>query len=86
MRELDLFQKDTGSKRKQYIHGNNKKKKKNKIKCWVLDIWSQQSQAMPQAWGRMAGRLCREKESGSIGQSSADHELVLCPGGQPRSS
>jgi len=37
---------------------------------------------MLQAWGRVAERLCREKEFGGAGQSLADHEPAVCTADQ----
>ena len=34
---------------------------------------------MLQAWGRVAGRLCRGKGPRGVGQCSAEHELAVCP-------
>lgn len=41
-----------------------------------------QPQAMLQAWGRVAGKLCGGKESKDVGQHSAEHEPAVCPDGQ----
>ena len=32
--------------------------------------------------GRIAGRLCGRNKPGGVGQYSAEHEPVVCPGGQ----
>ena len=40
---------------------------------------------MLQAWGRVAGRLCREKRWGGVLVDdgwSAEHEPSVCPGGK----
>ena len=37
---------------------------------------------MLQAWGRVAGKLCRGNGSGSVCLPSAKHEPTVCPGGQ----
>ena len=58
--------------------------KLNKTKCQVLTLtlWPQQWQATLQAWGRVAGRLCRGNRPGGIDRHLAEHEAATCPGGQ----
>ena len=43
---------------------------------------SQQSHAILQAWGRVAGKLCRRKESKGITCQLAEHEPAVFPVGQ----
>jgi len=45
-------------------------------------LWSQQPQAMLQAWGRVTGKLYGGKQSGSASQQPAEHEPTVCPGEQ----
>ena len=40
---------------------------------------SQQPHATLQAWGRVAGKVHREKGSGGISQQLAEHEPAVCP-------
>ena len=42
----------------------------------------QQPQATLQAWDRVAGRLCKGRGLGGIGQRLAEHKPAVCPGGQ----
>jgi len=42
----------------------------------------QQPQAMLQAWGRVAERLCGRNRTEGVGQSSDEHEPAACPAGK----
>ncbi|CAM9283037.1 unnamed protein product, partial [Bubo scandiacus] len=45
-------------------------------------VVSQQSHAMLQAWGRVAGKLPGGKGPGGVGWQPAEYEPAVCPGGQ----
>jgi len=53
-----------------------------KTKCWVLEFGPNNPYAVLQAWGSVAGKLYRGEGSGDVSQWTAEHEPVVCRGGQ----